>query len=94
MNQHSPMFIFRDIHQYQQELTAKNTTCVEAVQYYLQQIDANKKLNAFTEVFAAEALQQAAILDEKRKAGQSLKKLHGVVIAIKDVLCYKDHQTC
>ncbi len=85
------MFIFRDINQYQQELTANNTTCVDAVQYYLQQIDAHKKLNAFTEVFAAEALQQAAILDEKRKAGQPLKKLHGVVIAIKDVLCYKDH---
>jgi aspartyl-tRNA(Asn)/glutamyl-tRNA(Gln) amidotransferase subunit A len=85
------MFIFRDIHHYQHELTANNTTCVDAVQYYLQQIDAHKKLNAFTEVFAAEALQQAALLDEKRKAGQPLKRLHGVVIAIKDVLCYKDH---
>jgi aspartyl-tRNA(Asn)/glutamyl-tRNA(Gln) amidotransferase subunit A len=85
------MFIFRDIHHYQHELIANNTTCVDAVQYYLQQIDALKKLNAFTEVFAAEALQQATMLDEKRKAGQPLKKLHGVVIAIKDVLCYKDH---
>ncbi|MBK8521831.1 MAG: Asp-tRNA(Asn)/Glu-tRNA(Gln) amidotransferase subunit GatA [Chitinophagaceae bacterium] len=85
------MFKFRDIPHYQQELTANITTCTEAVQYYLQQIDAHKNLNAFTEVFAAEALQQAAMLDEKRKAGQPLKKLHGVVIAIKDVLCYKDH---
>ncbi|MBK6380691.1 MAG: Asp-tRNA(Asn)/Glu-tRNA(Gln) amidotransferase subunit GatA [Chitinophagaceae bacterium] len=85
------MFIFRDIHHYQHELTANNTTCVDAVQYYLQQIDTHKKLNAFTEVFAAEALEQAAMLDEKRKAGQPLKKLHGVVIAIKDVLCYKGH---
>ena len=85
------MFKFRDIHHYQQELTANNTTCTEAVQYYLQQIDAHKKLNAFTAVFAGEALQQASMLDEKRKAGQPLKKLHGVIIAIKDVLCYKDH---
>ena len=85
------MFIFRDILHYQHELTANNTNCVDTVQYYLQQIDANKKLNAFTEVFAAEALQQAEMLDEKRKAGLPLKKLHGVVIAIKDVLCYKDH---
>ena len=85
------MFKFRDILHYQQELTANNTTCTEAVQYYLQQIDAHKKLNAFTEVFAGEALQQASMLDEKRKAGQPLKKLHGVIIAIKDVLCYKDH---
>jgi aspartyl-tRNA(Asn)/glutamyl-tRNA(Gln) amidotransferase subunit A len=85
------MFLFRNINHYQHELTVNNTTCVDAVQYYLQQIDAHKKLNAFTEVFAAEALQQAAMLDEKRKAGQPLKSLHGVVIAIKDVLCYKDH---
>jgi aspartyl-tRNA(Asn)/glutamyl-tRNA(Gln) amidotransferase subunit A len=85
------MFIFRDIPHYQQELTANNTTCTDAVLYYLQQIDAHKNLNAFTEVFAAEALQLAAMLDEKRKAGQPIKRLHGVVIAIKDVLCYKDH---
>jgi len=85
------MFIFRNINQYHQELTANNTTCVDVVKYYLQQIDAHKKLNAFTEVFAAEALQQATMLDEKRKAGEPLRKLHGVVIAIKDVLCYKDH---
>jgi aspartyl-tRNA(Asn)/glutamyl-tRNA(Gln) amidotransferase subunit A len=85
------MFVFRGIHHYHQELSANNTTCVNAVQYYLQQIETNKELNAFTEVFAAEALEQAAMLDEKRKAGDPLKKLHGVVVAIKDVLCYKDH---
>jgi aspartyl-tRNA(Asn)/glutamyl-tRNA(Gln) amidotransferase subunit A len=55
-----------DIKQYHQNLTANNTTCADAVQFYLQQIDANKKLNAFTEVFAGEAIQQAKILDEKR----------------------------
>jgi aspartyl-tRNA(Asn)/glutamyl-tRNA(Gln) amidotransferase subunit A len=85
------MFIFSNIKQYQQDLTANNTTCTDAVQFYLQQIDANKKLNAFTEVFAHEAIQKAKALDEKRKNGQPLKKLHGVVIAIKDVLCYKGH---
>ena len=85
------MFIFRDINHYQHELTANNTTCVEAVQYYLQQIEVNKKLNAFTEVFADEALEQAKRLEIKRKNGEPLKKLHGVVIAIKDVICYKDH---
>lgn len=85
------MFQFSGINYYHQQLTANNTTCVNAVQFYLQRIDAFKKLNAFTEVFADEALQQAAVLDEKRKNGEPLKKLHGVVVAIKDVLCYKDH---
>ena len=50
-----------------------------------------KNLNAFTEVFTAEAIHQAQKLDEKRKQGEPLKRLHGVVIAIKDVLCYKGH---
>jgi len=85
------MFIFSNIKHYQLDLTANNITCADAVQFYLQQIDANKKLNAFTEVFANEAIQQAQKLDEKRNNGEPLKKLHGVVIAIKDVLCYKGH---
>ena len=30
-------------------------------------------------------------MDKKRETGEALKKLHGVVIAIKDVICYKNH---
>ena len=85
------MFIFSDIKHYHHNLTVNNITCVDAIKFYLQEIDANKKLNAFTEVFANEALRQAKKMDEKRKNGEPLKRLHGVVIAIKDVLCYKDH---
>ena len=85
------MFSFKDIRQYQHDLIINNTNCVDAVLFYLQQIEKNKQLNAFIEVYADEALQQAKLLDEKRKNGEPLKKLHGVVIAIKDVICYKDH---
>ena len=85
------MFIFSAIKQFHQDLKAGNITCADAVKFYLQQIDAHKKLNAFTEVFAAEAIQQAQMLDKKRTNGEPLKRLHGVVIAIKDVLCYKGH---
>lgn len=85
------MFQYKNIKQYQQDLAADKTSCTAAVQFYLQQIDANKKLNAFTAVFAEEALEQARLLDEKRKNGEPVKKLHGVVIAIKDVICYKGH---
>jgi len=85
------MFIFSDIKQYHQDLTAGNIRCADTVQFYLQQIDTHKKLNAFTQIFAEEAIQQANKLDEKRTSGQPLKRLHGVVIAIKDVLCYKGH---
>ena len=85
------MFLYKDIRQYQQDLSNNKINCIDAVQFYLQQIDAHKKLNAFTQVFADEALLQAKKIDEKRKNGEPLKRLHGVVIAIKDVLCYKDH---
>ena len=85
------MFLNKGIKQYQQDLADNKTNCVDTVQFYLQKIKASKELNAFTEVFTDEALEKAKQLDEKRKNGQPLKKLHGVVIAIKDVLCYKDH---
>jgi len=85
------MFLFRDIKQYHQDLSNNNISCVDAVQFYLHQINDNKKLNAFTEVFADESLKLAEQLDKKRKSGEPIKKLHGVVIAIKDVICYKDH---
>lgn len=64
---------------------------MDTVTSYLKQIDAKKHLNAFTQVFADEALAKATALDEKRKSGAAMGKLHGVVVAIKDVLCYKDH---
>ena len=63
-----------------------------AVNYFLDTIKANKRLNAFTEVYAAEALEKAASLDAERVAGGKPGKLHGVVVAIKDVICYKGHK--
>ena len=85
------MFSFKNIQDYHNQLSNQHISCVGAVQFYIQQINDNKKLNAFTEVFADEALAQAAQLDKKRTNGEPLKRLHGVVIAIKDVLCYKGH---
>ena len=85
------MFSFNTILQYQNDLVQGNTGCEEAVSHYLQLIEQNKRLNAFVEVYAEEALNKARMLDKKREDGGSLKKLHGVVIAIKDVLCYEGH---
>ncbi|MBL0055786.1 MAG: Asp-tRNA(Asn)/Glu-tRNA(Gln) amidotransferase subunit GatA [Chitinophagaceae bacterium] len=85
------MFSFNSIQAYHQGLLLNDYTCTDAVKHYLQKIEEEKVLNAFTSVYGAEALQKAVELDEKRNSGQPLKKLHGVVIAIKDVLCYRDH---
>jgi aspartyl-tRNA(Asn)/glutamyl-tRNA(Gln) amidotransferase subunit A len=85
------MFSFTTIAEYHLQLSQSIVSSTDAVNYYLAQIENNKQLNAFVDVFEKDALQKAAALDESRKAGKPLKKLHGVVIAIKDVICYKDH---
>lgn len=85
------MFEFSSIRQYHKGLQEGNTTCVQAVEHYLEQIKKTSRLNAFIEVYQEEALQKARELDQLRKQGNPLARLHGVVIGIKDVLCYKDH---
>ncbi len=62
----------------------------ELVLFYLDSIQKNKHLNAFLEVFSDEALLLADEIDIKMKAGKS-GKLAGMVIALKDNICYKNH---
>lgn len=50
-----------------------------------------KELNAFLELFNTTAIAQAKAVDAKRAAGKS-GPLAGMVISIKDNLCYKDHK--
>lgn len=65
---------------------------IQLVEHYLRQIQETVHLNAYVEVFAEEALQQAREQDARRQAGEQLGRLAGVVISIKDVLCYADHR--
>ena len=85
------MFQYNSINEYQKQLDKGETNCSEAIAYYLEKINTNKKLNAFVGVYASESIERAKFLDQKRKSGQACGKLHGVIIAIKDVICYKDH---
>lgn len=86
------MFLFKNITEYQAALLAGQQTCAQAVQYYLDQIAEHQDLNAYLEVYAEEAMQRAKELDSKASSKQLVGKLHGVVVGIKDVLCYKDHK--
>ncbi len=75
----------------QNALKDDQTSCVELVKSYLQTIsDKNGKLHAFLAVYADEALAHAEEIDQKIKAGTA-GKLAGMVVGIKDVLCYKNH---
>lgn len=73
------------------DVKAGNTSCTEAVQYYIEAIGKNKSLNAFLEVFEKTAIAQAVEVDEKIKLNKA-GKLAGMVIAIKDNICYKNHK--
>ena len=85
------MFSYESIQQYHLDLQNGTTSCVAAVRHYLNEIEKKKHLNAFIQVYGDEALRRAQLLDEERRSGITPKKLHGVVIALKDVICYKDH---
>ena len=86
------MFRFNTIKDYHAALIAGQTSCIQAVDFYLNQINQHQHLNSFLEVFSEEAKLRANQLDASRANEKPLGKLHGVVIGIKDVLCYKDHQ--
>ncbi|MFM2439666.1 MAG: Asp-tRNA(Asn)/Glu-tRNA(Gln) amidotransferase subunit GatA [Bacteroidota bacterium] len=86
------MFRFNTIKDYQAALLAGEQSCIQTVQFYLQQIAQHENLNAFLEVFTAEAEARAIELDAELAAGKPMGKLHGVVVGIKDVICYKGHK--
>lgn len=73
------------------DLAINATSCVALTQAYIQRINEHKNLNAFIEVFENSALQKAKEVDEKLKSNTA-GKLAGMVIAIKDNICYKGHK--
>ena len=76
-----------------EKLLAGELSVSAVVASHLVQIHAhNKALNAFLEVYEEEAMSQAVLVDAKIKAGTA-GKLAGLVIGIKDLLCYKGHHS-
>jgi len=70
------------------------TTCEEVTEQYLGTIERGKQINAFLEVYGEDARVRARDVDRKVRDG-SAGSLAGMVIALKDVLCMKDHRvTC
>jgi aspartyl-tRNA(Asn)/glutamyl-tRNA(Gln) amidotransferase subunit A len=81
---------YRSYNHISKQLTNGGTSCVNIVKHYLQNIKEQAHLNAFLEVFEHDALKQAEKVDAKIKNGTA-GKLAGMVVGIKDVLCFKDH---
>ncbi len=86
------MILYQSIKQYHEALANNLVTCSEMVNHFLEKIEVAKDLNAFVEIFKEESLAKAKELDDIRLRTGSMGKLYGVVISIKDVICYKDHR--
>jgi len=82
---------YNRISEVRSDLNSGAVSCVQLVNQYLQNIEDKKHLNAFLEVWANEALSRATLIDEKIKLGTA-GRLAGVVIALKDVLAFKNHK--
>lgn len=72
------------------DLSEGVVSCIQLVEQYLARIEARKELNVYLSVYADEALREAARIDQKLAAGTA-GKLAGMVIGLKDVLCYAQH---
>jgi aspartyl-tRNA(Asn)/glutamyl-tRNA(Gln) amidotransferase subunit A len=75
----------------QEALDAGKMTTVDLVRQYLEAIEEHRHLNIYVDVFGEEALAKAAAQDQARSAGARLGRLAGVVLSIKDVICYAGH---
>src|SRR5690554_4954111 len=69
----------------------KGRTVQDILQKYLDNIKERSDLNAFLEVFEESAMKKALEVDEKIKNGNA-GRLAGMVIGIKDNICYKGHK--
>lgn len=85
------MYTFTTIKNLQADLKSGKITCVSVLTETLKVISEKKHLNIFLEVFEKTAMQQAQKVDEKIRV-KSAGKLAGVIVAIKDNICYKGHK--
>jgi aspartyl-tRNA(Asn)/glutamyl-tRNA(Gln) amidotransferase subunit A len=82
--------MYKSFSEVKKEISSGKLNCQALVSHYIKRIEENKHLNAFLEVFGDEALFRAQEIDEKIKKGKS-GRLAGMVIALKDNICYKGH---
>ena len=84
--------MYHSIKETQNAIVKGEVSVVKIVQAYLDRITETQDLNIYIEVWGDEAIQRAQVLDAEYKLNpDEIGPLHGVVMSIKDVLCYKDH---
>ena len=82
---------FSSLSEIQASLSEGSVSCKSLVSYYLDRIENHKDLNIYLEVFSEEAQTQSQKVDLKLQQGTA-GRLAGMVIALKDNICYKGHR--
>jgi len=78
------------VNEYHAKLKSGETTAVQTVESYYNQIDkVDKSINAFISIDRDKAIAAARVTDEKVKAGRELGLLEGVPFSVKDMFCTK-----
>ncbi len=85
------MKIYNSLAEVHSDLFSGKISCAALTASYISRINAGKHLNAFLEVFEKSALEKAAEVDLKIQS-KTAGKLAGMVIALKDNICYKGHK--
>jgi aspartyl-tRNA(Asn)/glutamyl-tRNA(Gln) amidotransferase subunit A len=75
----------------QSDLKQGKISLSQLLDNYLLNIASNKHLNAFLEVYDLEAKERAIHIEAKLASGKA-GRLAGMVIGLKDNICYKDHK--
>ncbi len=82
---------YASLSEIKREIANGEVTVEKLVKGYLNKIASHTHLNAFNEVFEDDALISSKNVDQRIKQGTA-GKLAGMVIAIKDNICYKGHE--
>lgn len=82
---------YKSLREVRKDIASGEVSLDSLVQHYLNNVEANREINAFLEVFAVEAMERASEIQLKINAGNA-GKLAGMVLAIKDNICYKGHK--
>ncbi|MBS1532941.1 MAG: Asp-tRNA(Asn)/Glu-tRNA(Gln) amidotransferase subunit GatA [Bacteroidetes bacterium] len=82
---------YSSLDEIKEELKRGKVTVEGLVKHYLERIKTYAHLNAFNEVFEQGALSRAKEVDARIRSGNA-GKLAGLVVAIKDNICYKGHK--
>lgn len=85
------MKIYNSFSEIKSDLESGTTSCVALVNSYIETAESKKNLNVFLELFKSSSIEKAKLVDEKIKS-KTAGRLAGMVIALKDNLCYKGHK--